>query len=304
MEDAIIVPGKAASWPLSCAAAVLGCAASGCGSKSKFQFDRMDLLPAEEELSEFPLGEYKIPIPVADDRNQADSPRRNRFQFDFHLYALVSPKEESQIEDAWERHEGVDSRPGDQHLPQCDARRTAGAGIGDAQGAAHRRAGRAIGRKTAAATLDHRRRQPGTVMSRLFVKLLRFLPVTTLVAVALFAFGAGRVCVASSERARVVTTRTAANMPNAEELEVSASGIQWHPARRIQDPFRLSGRSPKKHGSFRALRGGQGRKISRDAAARRRTSSRSFATWSLPRLASRRSPCLKNPTWQLFAAGS
>jgi hypothetical protein len=90
-----------------CTAALLGCATTGCGSKPKFQFDRMDLLPAEEELSEFPLGEYKIPIPVPDDQNQAGSPRRNRFQFDFHLFALVSPKEESQIEDAWDLHEGV-----------------------------------------------------------------------------------------------------------------------------------------------------------------------------------------------------
>jgi flagellar basal body-associated protein FliL len=91
----------------ACSAAVLGCAVSGCGSKPRFQFDRMDLLPAEEELTEFPLGEYKIPIPLIDDRNQTNSPRRNRFQFDFHLYALVSPKEESQIEDAWDCHEGV-----------------------------------------------------------------------------------------------------------------------------------------------------------------------------------------------------
>jgi hypothetical protein len=101
------VPGKRYILAVSCAAALLGCVATGCGSKQRFQFDRMDLLPAEEELSEFPLGEYKIPIPVPDDRNQAGSPRRNRFQFDFHLFALVSPKEESQIEDAWELHKGV-----------------------------------------------------------------------------------------------------------------------------------------------------------------------------------------------------
>jgi len=87
--------------------AIACCAGGGCGSKPKFQFDRKDLLPAEEELSEFPLGEYMIPIPVADDRTHANSPRRNRFQFDFHLFALVSPKEQSQISDAWGRHEGV-----------------------------------------------------------------------------------------------------------------------------------------------------------------------------------------------------
>jgi hypothetical protein len=63
-------------------------------------------MPPEEELKEFPLGEYKIPIPLVDDRGQNKLTRRNRFQFDFALYALVSPKEKSQIQDAWERHEG------------------------------------------------------------------------------------------------------------------------------------------------------------------------------------------------------
>ena len=43
---------------------------------------------------------------IVDDRNQAKLTRHNRFQFDFTLYALVSPNEKSQIEDAWERHEG------------------------------------------------------------------------------------------------------------------------------------------------------------------------------------------------------
>ena len=55
----------------------------------------------------FSLGEYKIPIPVADERNKGRFAARNRFQFDFQLFALVSPNEESQIADAWERHEGV-----------------------------------------------------------------------------------------------------------------------------------------------------------------------------------------------------
>lgn len=98
------------SWVLAtlCAVAVLGGAVTGCGSaKSKFQFDRMDLLPVEEELTEFSLGEYKIPIPLAESGNQVRPARRNRIQFDFGLYALVSPKEEEQIEDAWTRHEGT-----------------------------------------------------------------------------------------------------------------------------------------------------------------------------------------------------
>jgi hypothetical protein len=81
-------------------------AAGGCGAKSKFQFDRMDLLPPEEELNEFPLGQYKIPIPIVEENGQNKPTRRNRFQFDFTLFALVSPKEKSQIADAWEHHEG------------------------------------------------------------------------------------------------------------------------------------------------------------------------------------------------------
>jgi hypothetical protein len=93
---------------LSCtAAAALGCAVAGCSSKSTFKFDQMDLLPAEEELTEFSLGEYKIPIPIPDDANAEKLCRRNRVQFDFDLFALISPKEESQFKDAWDRHEGV-----------------------------------------------------------------------------------------------------------------------------------------------------------------------------------------------------
>jgi hypothetical protein len=88
------------------AAALVGCAISGCKSKSGFQFDRLDMLPPEEELKEFPLGEYKIPIPIVEDRAQNKPTRRNRFQFQFALFAVVSPKDKSQIEDAWERHEG------------------------------------------------------------------------------------------------------------------------------------------------------------------------------------------------------
>jgi hypothetical protein len=89
------------------AAAITVCGLSGCGSQPKFQFDRMDLLPAEENLSEFSLGQYKIPIPVVEEGAPGPAIRRNRFQFDFELYALVSRSDESQIADAWMRHEGV-----------------------------------------------------------------------------------------------------------------------------------------------------------------------------------------------------
>src|SRR5947207_5356525 len=90
---------------LLCAVGVLGCAV-GCKSKSSFQLDGIDVLPPVEELKEFPLGKYQIPIPIVDDRNQTKLTRHNRFQFDFTLYALVSSKEKSQIEEAWGRYEG------------------------------------------------------------------------------------------------------------------------------------------------------------------------------------------------------
>jgi hypothetical protein len=95
------------NWRKALFIVTVGIAAfAGCRSKSTFQFDRLDLLPPDEELKEFSLGEYKIPIPLVDDRGQNKPTRRNRFQFDFKLYALVSPKEKPQIDEAWGRHEG------------------------------------------------------------------------------------------------------------------------------------------------------------------------------------------------------
>jgi Flagellar basal body-associated protein FliL len=98
--------GRNCRFALLLAMGVLGCAAGGCKSKAPFQLDGIDVLPPVEELKEFSLGQYQIPISVVDDRNQAKLTRHNRFQFDFTLFALVSPKEKSQIEDAWGRYEG------------------------------------------------------------------------------------------------------------------------------------------------------------------------------------------------------
>ena len=61
-------------------------------------------------------------------------------------------------------------------------------------------------------------------MSRFVDNLLRLLPVTTLVAVVFFAFGAGRVCVASSG-GHGGHDAHGSEHAEAEELEVSASGI-------------------------------------------------------------------------------
>lgn len=87
--------------------AVTLCIAGGCGSHySTFEFDALDLAPPQEELSEFLLGQYSIPIPVLEQRGANEHEHRNRFQFDFELYALVRPENKSSIADDWERHEG------------------------------------------------------------------------------------------------------------------------------------------------------------------------------------------------------
>jgi flagellar basal body-associated protein FliL len=87
--------------------AVMLCIAGGCGSHySTFEFDALDLAPPQEELSEFLLGQYSIPIPVVDQRGANEHEFRNRFQFDFELYALVRPENKSSIADDWARHEG------------------------------------------------------------------------------------------------------------------------------------------------------------------------------------------------------
>jgi hypothetical protein len=79
---------------------------AGCSSKHAFHFDELDLVPAQEELTEFSLGHYQVPIPVANDREGDQATPRNRFEFAFDLYALVSPEKRSQLAAAWERHEG------------------------------------------------------------------------------------------------------------------------------------------------------------------------------------------------------
>jgi flagellar basal body-associated protein FliL len=82
------------------------CALGGCKSKQTFRLDGIDVLPPVEELKEVPLGEYQIPIPIVDDRTQSKLTRHNRLQLDFKLFALVSPKEKSELEDSWAKHEG------------------------------------------------------------------------------------------------------------------------------------------------------------------------------------------------------
>lgn len=96
-------------FALPCAALACGwlcVVASGCGSEPAFEFDELDLVAAEEELEEFPLGEYAIPIPAVQ-KSAGGSGKHNRIQFDFELFALVSPHEKSKLSHAWNRHEGM-----------------------------------------------------------------------------------------------------------------------------------------------------------------------------------------------------
>ncbi|HEX2474562.1 MAG TPA: hypothetical protein VHK01_07450 [Lacipirellulaceae bacterium] len=93
-------------------ATVMACAlwclaAAGCGSEPAFEFDKLDLVAAEEELEEFSLGEYAIPIPAAAKGADGPATKQNRLQMDFELFALVSPYEKWKLSDEWERHEGM-----------------------------------------------------------------------------------------------------------------------------------------------------------------------------------------------------
>jgi Flagellar basal body-associated protein FliL len=81
-------------------------AAWGCSSQPLLDFDALGLAPAQEKLTEIPLGRYTVPIPVTIEQADEGPHRCNRFQFDFELYALVAPQQSGQIEDARQRHEG------------------------------------------------------------------------------------------------------------------------------------------------------------------------------------------------------
>ena len=81
--------------------------AIGCGSDPTFEFDQLDLVAAEEELEEFSLGEYAIPIPAVENPAGGGTSKHNRVQMDFELFALVPPHEKSTLSQAWERHQGM-----------------------------------------------------------------------------------------------------------------------------------------------------------------------------------------------------
>jgi hypothetical protein len=86
--------------------AAIGVAIGGCKSHSAYEFDALDFTPAQDELSEFSLGHYSIPIPISKPDGSSEGENRNRMELTFDLYALVAPSYESQMQDSWERHEG------------------------------------------------------------------------------------------------------------------------------------------------------------------------------------------------------
>jgi hypothetical protein len=81
-------------------------AMGGCKSRTAYEFDALDFTPAQDELSEFSMGHFTIPIPISKSEGTGEGESRNRLDLTFDLYALVEPSCESQVHESWERHEG------------------------------------------------------------------------------------------------------------------------------------------------------------------------------------------------------
>lgn len=79
----------------------------GCGEPEEIELEGLEMPPVEEELTEMPLGEYNIPIPLVEEVSGGKIKRRHRVQLDFLLFVLVKPSEKARVERAWERHEGT-----------------------------------------------------------------------------------------------------------------------------------------------------------------------------------------------------
>jgi flagellar basal body-associated protein FliL len=82
------------------------CATLGCGSEEDFEFDELDLTPTQDELIEFSLGKYVVPIPLIQSTSLDEGVKRNRVEFAFSLYALVGPECKKRLSSQWKRHEG------------------------------------------------------------------------------------------------------------------------------------------------------------------------------------------------------
>ncbi|MGE3240699.1 MAG: hypothetical protein AB7G28_22275 [Pirellulales bacterium] len=80
--------------------------AAGCAPSEDFEFDELDLTPAQDEMVEFSLGKYVVPIPLIEPTSLDDGVKRNRVEFAFSLYALVDPICKKRLAAQWKRHEG------------------------------------------------------------------------------------------------------------------------------------------------------------------------------------------------------
>jgi hypothetical protein len=80
-------------------------ALTGCGGRPAYEFDDLDLTPAQDELTEFSLGHYEVPVPIERGFGPG-TVSRNRIELSFDLHALVNRDYESQLADLWKRHEG------------------------------------------------------------------------------------------------------------------------------------------------------------------------------------------------------
>ncbi len=81
-------------------------ACAGCGGHDEFAFDELDLTPAQDELIEFSLGKFTIPIPLVEATMMDEGVKRNRVEFSFALYALVTADCKKRLTHQWKRYEG------------------------------------------------------------------------------------------------------------------------------------------------------------------------------------------------------
>jgi hypothetical protein len=103
-----VCSGRSQRWRTAgcLAIGVLLAAMAGCRTQPAVDLEEFDLTPAHDEMTEFSLGSYTVPIPVLQSKNRDHPVRSNRLEFSFALYALVTPDQQSSLADAWERHEG------------------------------------------------------------------------------------------------------------------------------------------------------------------------------------------------------
>jgi flagellar basal body-associated protein FliL len=89
------------------AAALLAASIAGCNSAPTYEFDELDSTPAQDELIEFSLGKYVIPIPLVRSYAASAGPKRNRVEFSFELHALITGDYQSELTGMWDRHQGT-----------------------------------------------------------------------------------------------------------------------------------------------------------------------------------------------------